>query len=103
MAEKHAPFVTQSISGHIEAWVTEDLIIIHPRLGGFQQKRNHVNRLKNRLKNDTMMRFYSNNKTRIGWNWLAAAQNRLACVKYFLNQSFQYFFTNWISTKMLED
>ena len=27
VAEKHAPFVTQRISGRVEAWVTEDLII----------------------------------------------------------------------------
>ena len=27
VAEKHAPFVTQRISGRVEAWVPEDLII----------------------------------------------------------------------------
>ena len=64
MAEKHAPFVTQQISGRVEAWVTEDLIIAIrerdflckkakktksiPAWETFKQKWNHVNRLKNR-------------------------------------------------------
>ena len=68
VAEKHAPFVTQRISGCVEAWVTEDLIIaIRERdflckkakktksildWEAFEQKRNHVNRLKNTLKNE---------------------------------------------------
>ena len=68
VAKKHAPFVTQRISGRVEAWVTEDLIIaIRERdflckkakttksildWEAFKPKRNHVNRLKNRLKNE---------------------------------------------------
>ena len=54
VAEKHAPFVTQRISGRVEAWVTEDLGIAirerdflcnkatktnYPRLRGFQTKK----------------------------------------------------------------
>ena len=78
VAEKHAPFVTQRISGHVEAWVTENLIIVRERdflckkarktksildWEAFKQKRNHVNRLKIDSKMSTIMSFYSNNKT----------------------------------------
>ena len=52
VAEKHAPVVTQRISGRVEAWITEDLIIAISKKAkktksildweAFKQKSNHV-------------------------------------------------------------